>query len=315
MKSTIHPPNIHKGKNQSEEAMKKEVIVLIVSVFLSFPAFSAETSQPPDNSLNEQVQQNTSAMIRDGVPEDQAKQMVRTMQRQQVREENIVRAQQMVMAAHKKGLPVGPMISKAMEGLAKGVPAEKTLQAMERVQNRYSIASRNAKNLTADKARQTQLRNMIADGLAAGIREDDLDRIMEQLQERTRQMSRNKADEHALATMQNTRTMARLAVQSSSVADVVCAALQNRYSTREMQQLHEQFVHQSHQVSSNRIANQFARAIADGQRGGRLGQSGSGSQTAGGNASGGAGGQGGGSGGSGGGSGGSGGGSGGNGKN
>jgi hypothetical protein len=207
------------------------------------------------------------------------------------------------------------MISKAMEGLAKGVPAEKTLQAMERVQNRYSIASRNAKNLTADKARQTQLRNMIADGLAAGIREDDLDRIMEQLQERTRQMSRNKADEHALATMQNTRTMARLAVQSSSVADVVCAALQNRYSTREMQQLHEQFVHQSHQVSSNRIANQFARAIADGQRGGRLGQSGSGSQTAGGNASGGAGGQGGGSGGSGGGSGGSGGGSGGNGKN
>ena len=293
--------------------MKKQLIVFIVSVFLSFPVFSAEAQQPPDNPLAEKLRQNTQQMIRAGIPEDQAMQMVQTMQRQQVREQYIVSAQQMIMAAHSQGLPVGPMIDKAMEGLAKGVSAEKTLQAMERVQHRYSIASRHAEQLTSNQARREQLRDMIADSLAAGIRSGDLDRIMENLQQRTRQMSRNQAEEYALVTMQNTRTMARLSVQSSDAADVVCAALQNRYTTREMQQLHEQFMHQSRQASPNRLANQYARAIAGGERGGNLGQSGSGSQSSGG--AGGQGGSSGSSGGPGGGAGGSGGSGGGNGKN
>ena len=256
--------------------MQKQMIVLIVSVFLSFPVFSAETQQPPDNLLIERVRQNTRQMIRAGVPEDQAMQLIQTMERQQVREEHIIQAQQMVMTAHNQGLPVGPMINKAMEGLAKGVATEETLQAMEKVQNRYSIASRHAMQITANEARREQLRDMIADGLAAGIGNKDLDRIMEQLQQRTRQMSQNQTEEYALATMQNTRTMARLAVNSSAAADVVCAALQNQYSTREMQQLHKQFMLQSRQASPNRVANQYARAIAAGHRGGSLGHSGGG---------------------------------------
>ncbi|KPJ79004.1 MAG: hypothetical protein AMJ54_00655 [Deltaproteobacteria bacterium SG8_13] len=256
--------------------MKKQMIIFTVSVFLSFPVFSAETTQPPQNSLTEQVRQNTRLMIRAGVPEEQAVQMVQTMERQQVREEQIVRAQQMVMNANKQGLPVGPMISKAMEGLAKGVSTENTLEAMEQVADRYSLASRHARQLAADEARQEQLRDMIADCLAAGIRDRDLDRIMEQLQQRSRQMSRSQTEEYALATMQNTRTMARMAVKSSVAADVVCAALQNRYTTREMQQLHEQFIHQSRQASPNQVATAYARAISGGDRGGSLGQSGSG---------------------------------------
>lgn len=262
--------------------MKKQTVVAVVSLILSAAAFDAATAQSSGDRLPEQVRQNSQLMVEYGVPEEPAMQMVQAMVQQQVREENIVRAQQMVMNAHRQDLPVEPMISKAMEGLAKGVPSENVLQAMEQVQNRYSVASRHAAQLTAEPADRQRLRNMIADCLTAGIRNEDLDRIMEQLQQRSRQMSRNQAQAYALSVMQNTRTMARMSVRSSAAADVVCAALQNRYSTREMNQLHQQFMRQSQTNSPDQLAAQYARAIAGGERGGNLGKADSGSSAAGG---------------------------------
>ena len=67
---------------------------------------------------------------------------------------------------------------------------------------------------------------------------------MTQLQTRaqTRQQARNRAedDELAVQTMQTARTMARLGVDSSEVADILNQALRNAYTHREMEQLRQQ---------------------------------------------------------------------------
>jgi hypothetical protein len=218
-------------------------------------------------------------MVSVGIPQDQVLQMVRTMNRNRFSNQNMIRAQKTVMETQAKGLPAEPVMNKAMEGLAKNVSEENIVRAMEQVQQRYAIANRHAKQFTENKAGQQQLRNTVADCLSAGINNADLDRIMTQLQQQTRQMTNNQTETYALTTMQTTRTMARMGVQSASAAAVVCEALQNRYSVQEMNQLNQQFMSQAMNMSPNRVANQYAQAIAKGQRGESLGRGGSGSPT------------------------------------
>ena len=71
----------------------------------------------------------------------------------------------------------------------------------------------------------------VADSLAAGMKTEDMDAVIAQLQVQiqSRQQTRNKAEdvELAIQTMQTTRTMARLGVHSSDVSDTLCQALQN----------------------------------------------------------------------------------------
>jgi hypothetical protein len=159
----------------------------------------------------------------------------------------------------------------------------------------------------------------IADSMAAGMKAEDIEPVMAQLQVRTRnrQQTRNKAEDNELTvqTMQTVRTMARLGVPPVDVSDTLCQALQNRYTYQEMKQLRHQIAKQAHQTSPQQIASRHAGAIGKGGSGGNAGGSGSGSGAGGsGGGSGGGGSGGGGSGGGGSGGGGSGGGSGGGGS-
>ena len=57
--------------------------------------------------------------------------------------------------------------------------------------------------------------------------------------------------------------MARLGVDSNNVSDVVSQALQNQFTAREMKQLRSNFKSQSHEMSPNQLANQFAQKIGN----------------------------------------------------
>ena len=112
---------------------------------------------------------------------------------------------------------------------------------MEAVRNRQAYADQLAKSLSTDKKNTGMLTGAIADSLAAGMQTRDMDAVAAQLQIQTRQQTRNKAENDALAvqTMQTARTMSRMGIQSSDVSANLCRALQNHNSVKEINRLHQ----------------------------------------------------------------------------
>lgn len=254
-------------------------INLIVCVVFGFTCMAfAEDSQGLSQQAMESVQQQTREMRALGVPEAQAQKMLTQMVQNRFEKKSRIRAQQVVMDAAKAGLPIEPVMSKAMEGMAKQAKEQQVIAAMEIVRSRYAHANRMAKSLADDKHSIDTMTRTIADSMAAGMKAEDMESVMAQLQVQTRnrQQTRNKTEDDKLAvqTMQTVRTMARLRVRSSDVSDTVCQALQNQYTHQEMEQLRHQMTKQAHQASPQQIASRHAGAIG---KGGNAGSGGSGS--------------------------------------
>ncbi len=265
----------------------KKICLIIAILFCLTSLVSADESDGLSQQAKESVEQQTRAMSALGIPEAQAQKMLTQMVRNRFQKQNIVRAQQTVMAAAKAGLPPEPVMSKAMEGMAKQAKEQQVIAAMETVRSRYANANRLAKSLSDDKKSVDTMTKAVADSLAAGMKTEDMEAVMAQLQVRvqSRQQTRNKAEdvELAIQTMQTTRTMARLGVHSSDVSDTLCQALQNRYTHQEMNQLRHQIAKQAHQASAQQIASRHAGSIGKG------GNMGPGNSSAGGSGSGGGG--------------------------
>ncbi len=297
--------------------MKKALLILFALVFFTATAFAADSEALSQQAM-ESIQQQTREMSALGIPKAQAKKMLTHMVRNRFRKQNRIRAQQVVMDTAKAGLPTGPVMGKAMEGMAKQAGEQHVIAAMETVRSRYAYSYRTAKTLCVNKKSTDTMATAIADSLAAGMPVQDINAITAQLQVRTQnhQQTQNKAenDKLAIQTLQTVRTMARMGFDPSDVSDTLCRALRNRYSHQEMKQLRLQIAKHTHQSSPQQIANQHAGAIGKGDNAGNSGSgSGAGGSGSGAGGSGsGAGGSGSGAGGSGSGSGGSGSGAGGN---
>ena len=266
--------------------MKKISLIISILFCLTSLVF-ADESEGLSQQARESVEQQTREMSALGIPEAQAQKMLTQMVQNRFQKQNIVRAQQVVMAAAKAGLPTEPVMSKAMEGMAKQAKEQQVIAAMETVRSRYAHANRLAKSLSDDKKSVDTMTKAVADSLAAGMKTEDMEAVMAQLQVQTqsRQQTRNKAEdvELAIQTMQTTRTMARLGVHSSEVSDTLCQALQNRYTHQEMKQLRHQIAKQAHQASAQQIASRHAGSIGKG------GNTGQGNSSSGGSGSGGSG--------------------------
>ena len=203
-----------------------------------------------------------------------------------------------------------------------------TVKAMEKVRSRYTYSYRRANEITPEKARVRNIGNAMAEALTAGMTREDTDRICDQLGDRMQDRSRDRdqdkdgepdrdrdrdrihSEDLAQESFQAARTMARLGVSSATAGDLICQALQHRYSAQEMKQLQNTFQSQARHMASEKLARQYTLAIGKGTQAENLGKNAAGSQNhggkAGGSGSGGSSGSGGGSGGSNGGSGGSG---------
>ena len=81
----------------------------------------------------------------------------------------MVRARQVVMDAARAGLPTEPVMSKAMEGMAKQAEEQQIIAAMEIVRNRYAYAEQMARSLATEKKSVEAMGRAIADSLAAGM--------------------------------------------------------------------------------------------------------------------------------------------------
>ena len=270
--------------------MKRTWLIFLIVLFFTATAIAGESEGLSQQAM-QSVAQQTREMSALGIPEAQAQKMLTQMVQNRFQKQNRIRAQEVVMAAAKAGLPTEPVISKAMEGMAKQAKEQQVIAAMETVRSRYAHANRLAKSLSDDKKSVDTMTQAIADSLAAGMKTEDMEAVMAQLQVQSRQQTRNKAEDTELAiqTMQTTRTMARLGVHSSDVSDTLCQALQNRYTHQEMKQLRHQVAKQAHQASAQQIASQHAGSIGKGGNTGPGNSSAGGSGSSGGSGSGGGG--------------------------
>jgi murein L,D-transpeptidase YcbB/YkuD len=197
------------------------------------------------------------------------------MQQHRFQARNTERIQNMIQEAQQKGLPPEPMQNKVHEGLAKKAPEEAIVRAVERVRDRYEYAYRHARELFNEPQQVRSIGNRLAEAHAAGLSNRDIARVMEQLQQRTREMNREQTHALAEATLRGARNMARLGVTSEAVANVYARALQHAYQARDMETLQHSFTRQARQGNPENVARGFSHGISQGLGAGGLGGGGS----------------------------------------
>jgi hypothetical protein len=244
----------------------KKIFALTLAVFLcASVAFADEADEGLRNMASEQQQHRSTVQSR--IHNEDDIEMLQNRLRSRFGEDFALRAQQMIMKAKEEGLPVEPIMEKAYEGMAKGVPPEQILQAMNRVHNRYGNAYEHAKGLTEDKGKRHRIRNTIAQCLAAGLSDEDAGKIAFKLQQRAHDdITSAEASELATEAFGAARDMARLGATSMAATDTVWQALDRLYGAKEMRMMRESFVKNVRYASSaTSLANSYANSISRGE--------------------------------------------------
>ena len=155
-------------------------------------------------------------------------------------------------------------MSKLYEGVGKRVQSENIVMAMEKVRERYQVASQYAKQMSRDREQSEILTGNIAESLSAGMTENHIARITRMF---NNLQTQNNGEKSALEiqTFMTVKTMARVGASSSSVADAVESALQNGYNVNNMRRLEKAFVVQARaRYNPTSIAETFSRGIGTG---------------------------------------------------
>lgn len=282
----------------------KAIVFLLGGALLLAPPVFADLVDQSLAQLPAAVKDRAREMIQKGIAGEDAVQFILAMNANRFREEQILRAQAIVLEAQGRGLPAKPIINKAFEGMAKQVPPERTLQAMEVVSSRYAFAFEQARSVTRTAEQIGRLGNMLAESLAAGLQEQDASRIMGRLQERSPKMDQNQTEELAAACLAMARDMSRLGVSSDLSSQVISSALSNGMNAASVAGMHQSMLAQSQTHSAQTVAQGLAHGVQQGQstpglggmtggqtgQGGQGGPGGSGGGAGGGGAGGGAGG-------------------------
>ena len=246
--------------------MKKVLIIILGICLCSSLAFGDELDRKLSAIGNTQISVHTRAMINAGIPIDEAIKMTRLMIQNNYQDQNILRAQKILIDTVKEGLPDKPVMNKAYEGIAKNVQEDRVVEAMEKTRTRYSVAYRYARSITQNPVRVNDIGKTIAEGLTAGIDNKDAHQIMENLQNSTRQMTRNNTEAFAEEIFLSLRDMARRSVLSKIATDVVCKALEHQYSIEEIKQMRHSFISRSMNFDPTILAIQYGHDIEHGVR-------------------------------------------------
>ncbi len=260
--------------------MKRSFLIIVAVSFWA----AAALADPVDRELPEttplQIKNSARQMIDQGFNPQEVIDLTQQMLANNFAEQQVLQAQVMLMEARRQGLPTEPMMNKAYEGLAKQVQAEAVVKAMERVRFRYEYATKQAGIITNDKTKTSRMAAILAESMAAGMHEQDVERIMQALRERTRNMARGHSEELALQTLMTTRAMVRLRMQSKSVGDSVCQALQQGCSAQEMHQIRNTIMANARHSYSESFSK--GQSLDAGQQGGQQGMGSRGSDSGGG---------------------------------
>ncbi|HSQ85965.1 MAG TPA: hypothetical protein VLM43_14730 [Desulfobacterales bacterium] len=167
--------------------MKKILIAILAIAFFVPSAFGDELGRELSTINNEQIRTQTRAMVNAGIPVDDAVKVTRLMIENNYKNQNTIRAQNILIETVKENLPVKPVMNKAFEGIAKNVNQDLVVRAMEQTRQQYSYAYKHARQITQDKDQMHHIAKAIAEGLRAGIHNTDAVEVMNRIQNRTQQ--------------------------------------------------------------------------------------------------------------------------------
>lgn len=206
-------------------------IVLLIVVLLTATVHAGE---PPDNEFppDENIRTVEHLLVQSGLRQEDAQATVRAMVEAHFTEEQMVRAGKQIASDDAQDLTARAVRAKIHEGIAKGVNPETILLATTKVRNRYEIAEQ-----FALKLKQAELIGLYADGLAAGLSENDAQRLTEALQARKNTPGKSESRELALETLTTARDMVRQGVSSRTTSEMLETALTRDYSEKNMRTL------------------------------------------------------------------------------
>jgi hypothetical protein len=257
-------------------------VLIAGAVFLIVSTAFADTVEQGLTQMPAAVKERTRAVIQKGVPGEDAVQLVQAMVASRFQEEQILKAESILLDAQGRGLPTKPVINKAFEGMAKQVAPDRILQAMEAVKLRYGFSFERARAIAKNPEQVERLGSMLAESLAAGFKEQDASQVMGQIQERSQKMNQNQMDELAAACLAMARDMSRLGVSSDVSSQVISNALSNGLSAASIASMNQTLAAQAQSHSAQALAQGLAHGMqghsAQGVSGTAGGQSGHGGQ-------------------------------------
>ncbi len=203
--------------------------------------------------------------VQAGVRPEDAVQLVQAMHASRFETAHMLRALHILQETRREGLPLRPVINKALEGIAKQVSPDRTLQAMEAVSSRYAFAYQQVTTLTKQEDQTGRIGNVLAEGLAAGLAEPDAARIMNRLKEKSSRMSSEQFNDLAMVSLTMARDMSRLGVSSATASEVVAGALSQGFTASEISSMHQSMMSQSQAHSPQSLAQSYAAAVHQGQ--------------------------------------------------
>jgi hypothetical protein len=230
-----------KRQRTGKELKMKIVCKIMLTWMLLTGAAHAADDLGLSVQTTQRVRLQAQEMVREGVDSEAAEAMLRSMIHHRFEERQILRAQEIVLAAHRNGLPETQVMLKAHEGMAKHVPADRIVEAMEMVRSRYATAFEIARTLGGGELQQHHVGKAIAEGLTAGMEVGAPETIARQIHRQGAQKSTQILDKTILESYLAARDMVRLGVSSQTSADMVCQALESGYDQTQMNHLRNRF--------------------------------------------------------------------------
>ena len=258
--------------------MKKTISVIAAVLFVAGLARADIIDDSLGDKATQQVRTSTREMVRLGMPQDDVLKLTRQMIQNRYQEQEIMAAHKVIKEMVREGLPDKPAVDKAFEGMAKKVGAQNTIQAMEQTKSRYAYAYRQAKAIAGQTQTAAALGDTIAEGMAAGMTEGDVETIRLRLQTRQRTMTRDQLHQLSRESFMAAREMTRRGVGGASASEVVCQALQHSWNAQEMERLRHTFMSQARLGNPDGLAASYANQIRNGVSSDGLGNAGSGGQ-------------------------------------
>jgi len=244
----------------------KKTFLTICLLLLYVPLVSADAAGdglPPQTPgpLKDGVRQ----MVQVGVQSEDAVSLTRAMVQHDFSVEQAIKAQQIVMKARQQALPTEPIVSKAFEGMAKKVPAERIVQAMGKVHARFAFAYSQASQLGRQKQQVQRMGNILAAAMAAGLNRRDVQKICRAIHQQTAKASRLQNNELALEALKTAREMARLGVSSKVAAGIVTSALSHGYRSGQIKSMRQSFMNRAHSTNAKDLARGYSNAMNHGK--------------------------------------------------
>ena len=245
--------------------MKRLFLAIFIVFFIPSMLFADDVDEGLSSNTPLRIKESARQVIQLGIKDQAVIKMTRTMLENNFSQEQVIAGLELLIKTKKQNLSEDPVINKLHEGIAKKVGAENILQAMEKVRSRYEVATTYVQDMKTDAERTRVLTDQMAECMAAGMDKNSINKMMEMLQQKTRNASKDEAYSLNENTLKTARTMARSGVNSKDIVDIVNNAFQRNYNSAEMEKLGNAFMRQVRGPSpASDLAKAYSAAIKNG---------------------------------------------------